>query len=149
MWTIMFKYAVTKSTQMVSTVHVGTGRSKESFSIRCKWEFNLPVDKWLNQLTLVVIYLYYQAVKITWISNADHHDLSLVCQAHQIVGQQKNWTCIACGEGGGKCTHHTPSLWACNEAVNSLNFLLLSLLSFKLEAVQSYDYLFPTRDIIN
>ena len=53
---------------------------------------------------------YYQAVKITWISSADHHDLSLVCQAqaYQIVGQQKKWTSIACGGKGGVDAPITP-----------------------------------------
>lgn len=50
--------------KVVSTVHVGTRRSKESFSIRPNWEFNVPVNKWLNQLTLMVIYLLDNIVKL-------------------------------------------------------------------------------------
>ena len=50
--------------KVVSTVHVGTGRSKESFSIRSNWEFNLPANKWLNQLTLMLIYLLDTIVKL-------------------------------------------------------------------------------------
>jgi len=53
------------------------------------------------------------------ISSADHHDLSVVCQAqaYQIVGGQNSGPLQLVGVGRVKrcgCTHrHPPALWAC------------------------------------
>ena len=56
----------------------------------------------------------------TMINSADHHDLSVVCQAqaYQIVGQQKKVDLCSLCEGGGEGGAGPPialplSLWAC------------------------------------
>ena len=83
----------------------------------------------------------------TMINSADHHDLSVVCQAqaYQIVGQQKKVDLCSLCEGGGGVrgpTHRTPPL-----PMGLLNLLQPVVFVLKVHMHQLFKFTFISYEV--